>query len=526
MTTASFAESILIESFEYANHDMTPPIGWNCNDHSWLCSNQPKDHNRLPHTGNWYAFTDADDSWMFMELFFSQALRYRFAFWAISDGEYDVEFWGGNGPSPEQMNQLLFTKTVNSGDYIRLAEYVESISSNHQYFGIHATAHEGAYHLTIDDVYIEMVDRYNMEINPYTIDTVLYPNTEITFHYTVQNTGYESLHIYMNGITDFFTNVHFTSNGANASSFYTEPDQIVQCSCTATLRPDITPGTRCWIDIMFTVSCDCITRMATIWADALGQVCEFPLMAHFETPRYLRDGWIVMGDRTPQWKWMTEGENGCMPIDESIGMLGFNASETTTTSLLVSPKMMLNETGNQARLYLYRTDDNPDNEDRINVYLNTEMTLEGATLLETFHRSINLSPAIEESGWYQCDIDFDSPNSPVFILIEAIGDHGADLYLDEIAISNTILPAPTVTVAEAAACADVRIAPNPAKDQIQVSGNGLKLVQLIDITGRLLKSVAAESDNMQMRLEDLKPGMYFINVTTIEGATTHKVLIQ
>ena len=521
---SAMADSLLFDSFEYANHDLNPPIGWICDDASWLCGYLDKDHNRTPHHGNWYAFTNADESWMFMPAFLSNQLRYRFSYWAISDGSYTVEFWAGNGASQGQMSRLLFSAEINGGEYERVSAYIEDLATSYEYFGIHAIASPGAYHCTIDEINVDMVDRYNMEINPYQIDTVMYPNTRITFQYTVQNTGYESLHIYMSALTDFFTNVQFTANGASASSFYTVPDQIVQCSCTATLKPNIAPGTRCWIDIMFTVSCDCITRMTTIWADALGQVDEFPLEAHLDTPQFMRDGWIVLDDRAPQWRWMSEGENGCMPIDDSEGMLGFKASETSRASLLMSPKMALNETGNQARMYLYRTDDNPDREDRVNVYLNTEMTLTGATLLKTIHRSTHLSPAVEEPGWYQCDIDFDSPSSPVFLFIEAVGDHGSDIYLDEIAISNTTLPAPSVTVPESNSHADVRVAPNPAKDLIQVSGEGLTQVQVIDITGRLLKSVIADSENMQLDLEELKPGVYFINATTTEGVSTHKII--
>ena len=62
MTATAFAGSILIEGFEYANHDFVKPIGWVCDDDSWLCGYLEKDHNRIPHTGNWYAFSNADDS--------------------------------------------------------------------------------------------------------------------------------------------------------------------------------------------------------------------------------------------------------------------------------------------------------------------------------------------------------------------------------------------------------------------------------------------------------------------------------
>ena len=524
LTSLVFADSLLIEGFEYANHDMESPVGWVCEDQSWLCGYHEKDHNRIAHTGNWYAFTNADDSWMFMEIYMSTQLRYRYSCWAISDGSYQLEFWGGDSATPDGMTQRFVSATVNSDNYEKISVYIETLSQNHRYFGIHAIATDGAQYLTIDDVFIDKADRYNMEINPYEIDTVIYPGSSVTYSYTVHNTGYESMHIYMTGYSDYFTNVQFTEDGLSSSSFWSEADQITHCTCTATLRPDVQPGSRVWIDIMFTVSCDCITRMSTIWANVLGEVDEFPLDAHFDTPQYLKDGWVVIGDKHSQWSWVTEGADGCQPIDDSPGMLRFNASETNSTSFLVSPKLVLNETGNQVRLYLYRSGSNLTNDGRVNIYLNTEMTPDGATSLGTVHRSIALSPVTEETGWYQYDITFDSPNTPVFLIIEGVGDFAEDLYLDEIAISNTTLPASTVTVAELGTPTEVRVAPNPAKDLIQVSGNGLKLVQLIDATGRLLKSVTAESDVLQLTLEDMEPGLYFIHVTTAKGTSTHKTI--
>lgn len=262
----AYADSLFSESFEYANHDGQTPIGWVCDDDSWLCGYLEKDHNRIAHSGNWYAYTDADDSWMFMEAYTNNQLKYRYYFWAISDGEYDVEFWLGNGPSSDAMTSLLFTKTVNSGEYQHFEEYIESVSSNYQYFGIHATAHESAYHLTIDDIQIDMVNKYDIDVTPISMDTIMMPGGRVAFHYTVQNTGYEPLHIYMNGYSDYFTDIDFYEDGMHYSSFPTEPNQSVEAVCYATLKPDVEMGSRCWVDIMFTVSCDCVTRMATIWA--------------------------------------------------------------------------------------------------------------------------------------------------------------------------------------------------------------------------------------------------------------------
>ena len=268
ITSFSFASSIFMEGFEYANNDLAAPIGWTCSDQSWLCGYMEKDHNRIPHDGNWYAFTNAEDSWMFMPLYFSSALRYRPSFWAISDGTFEVEFWAGHVADPSQMTTMLFSATVSSGTYEKYSEFLENLPSDCEYFGIHAIASEGAYYLTIDDIIIDMVNRYDLEVTPYQFDTIMYPGSRITFEYEVQNTGFEDLIVFMTPYTDFFTNIQFTEDGFNNSSFPTVPNQVVHCSCSATLSPDISPGTLCWMDIMFTVSCDCVTRMATLWVTA------------------------------------------------------------------------------------------------------------------------------------------------------------------------------------------------------------------------------------------------------------------
>lgn len=267
MSSFSFAVCIFSESFEFANHDMTIPIGWNCPDESWLCGYMDKDHNRTAHTGNWYAFTNADDSWMFMQQFIGSQLRYNISYWAISDGTYNVEFWAGNGPDPSQMAQLLFSATVSTGEYEQFADYIETITGDYQYFGIHATAAEGAYHLTIDDIYIDMVNKYDLEVTPYVFDTTLNPGTTITIEFDMQNKGYEDLYVYMTPLTESFTDVSFTADGNNTASFPTVPQQNVHCTCTSTLLPTVEPGSRVWLDIMITVSCDCLERMVTLWVN-------------------------------------------------------------------------------------------------------------------------------------------------------------------------------------------------------------------------------------------------------------------
>ena len=270
LLTVSFAkaDSVFIEGFEYGNHDGEVPIGWTCSDNSWLAGYLEKDHNRIPNSGNWYAYTNANDSWMFMEFFMANDLKYRYHFWAIADGEYDVEIWAGSGPSQSQMTTMLFTRTINNTEYQQFAEYIESLTADYQYFGIHAVAHEGSYHLTIDDFLIDMVVRYEITANPATLYTTALPGSQVEFACTVTNLGYEPANVIISRRSDYFSDIHVYKDGAECTSFHAEPDESVDITGVATFTSDIEPEAYGWADITFTLDCDCASTMFTLWAKA------------------------------------------------------------------------------------------------------------------------------------------------------------------------------------------------------------------------------------------------------------------
>lgn len=262
------ATSIFYESFEYANHDGETPVGWVSDDSSWVCGYLEKDHNRKPHEGNWYAYANANDSWMFMELIMSPDLKYRYSFWAISDGEYDLEIWAGNGPSASQMTDMLVTMTINSDDYQRFSEYIETIAMDYQYFGIHALAHEGASYFTIDDIEVEMVGKFDIIVNPASINTIVAPGEQVEFHCRFTNLGYEPANVIITCYSEYFTDVHLFIDGTACTTFHAEPYESIELTGVATLSPDIEPGTTCWVDIVFSLDCDCATTMFTLMATA------------------------------------------------------------------------------------------------------------------------------------------------------------------------------------------------------------------------------------------------------------------
>lgn len=269
IATTTFAGNLLTEGFEYANHDFEKPIGWVCDDNSWLCGYLEKDHNRLPHSGNWYAFSNAEESWMYMPLYFIESIRYRFTLWAISDGEFQFEIWVGSAPNPDDMHTLFYSTTINNDEYDKVSAYIETIPPDCQYFGFRAVAIDGATYLTIDDIEIDQVEQYTFTAEEITRDTAMYPGTEATFHYLVHNTGYDVVDVTMHPSNEYFTNFTCTCNGVTGMTIPTEPDETVEVTMTATLRPEVQPGTIAWLDIQMTIPCNCNTAMVTFWVTPL-----------------------------------------------------------------------------------------------------------------------------------------------------------------------------------------------------------------------------------------------------------------
>ena len=268
LANLTFADSLLIEGFEYANHDLEKPVGWICDDNSWLCGYLEKDHNRIPHTGNWYAFSDAEDAWMYMPLYLIQSMKYRFTCWAISDTDLQLEFWAGSTPHPDDMHTLLLSETVADGAYEKYSSYVETIPDSCEYIAIHVIGQQGHY-LTIDDIEIDMVEQYSFEAEAITGDTAMYPGSQATFRFLIHNTGYDPVDVTVHPSNDYFTDFSFFADGLSGSTFPTQPDEIVRVTAYATLRPEIEPGTVTWLDILMTIPCGCNTAMVTFWVTPL-----------------------------------------------------------------------------------------------------------------------------------------------------------------------------------------------------------------------------------------------------------------
>ena len=269
MANMSFAGNLLNEGFEYANHDLQVPVGWVSNDGSWLAGYLEKDHNRIPHSGNWYAFSDADDSWMFIELYMFTGMQYRITCWAISDGNCQLEFWAGPSPTASAMHTKFYSTNIGNDTYEKVSHYIETVPNGCNYIGIRAVTNGNATHLTIDDIEVDQVQQYEFIAEPITGDSVMYPGSIGSFRFKVQNVGYDPVDITATPSNEYFTNFSCHFNGNTGMTFPTQPNEVVEVTITATLRPEIEPGTICWLDVNMTIPCNCNTALVTFWVTPL-----------------------------------------------------------------------------------------------------------------------------------------------------------------------------------------------------------------------------------------------------------------
>ena len=53
------------------------------------------------------------------------------------------------------------------------------------------------------------------------------------------------------------------------TTYPTQPDETIEVTAYATLRPEVEPGTVAWLDIQMTIPCNCNTALVTFWVTPL-----------------------------------------------------------------------------------------------------------------------------------------------------------------------------------------------------------------------------------------------------------------
>ena len=265
--TTAFADEILVETFEYGNHDLQIPVGWYCDDNSWLCGQYDKDHNRCAHSGDWYAFAEADDAWMFMPLPIFQGMHYNISLWAITDGAFDLEVKIGAEATPESMLiDFLPLTEVNSTEYVNFTAVYECEIPNMAFIGIHCMRGEGASCLSLDDVVVNMVNQYDFIIKELTTETIeMQPGSTEHFQLMACNTGYDEETLVISYSHEYFSSASFFIDGQQVTRFDLPVMANIIVDVEATLKEDLPLGNMVFLDVMLGSTHNCHTGMASFW---------------------------------------------------------------------------------------------------------------------------------------------------------------------------------------------------------------------------------------------------------------------
>ncbi|MBS1689717.1 MAG: choice-of-anchor J domain-containing protein, partial [Bacteroidetes bacterium] len=174
--------------------------------------------------------------------------------------------------------------------------------------------------------------------------------------------------------------------------------------------------------------------------------------------------------------------NPSAPTHTGSGMATFNSWSITKSgeATLVTPAMDFSVyTGGTNRLsfWLYKSEDfssgwGGNEDDSINVWINTSPDLSGASYMGTYMNGINSTPTVSSQGWYQYTITIPSSfssSSSVYVIFDGVSDYESDLYLDDVSVDH---------IAPCSGIPTVDLVPSPGKivgcsgSKVTISGTG------------------------------------------------------
>ena len=72
----------------------------------------------------------------------------------------------------------------------------------------------------------------------------------------------------------------------------------------------------------------------------------------------------------------------------------------------------------------------------------------------------------------------------------------------------------------------MKVAPNPAHSQVELTVNGTAQVNIYNIMGQLIKSVGTVNNSTQVDISGLNPGVYLISANQNGKISSQKLIVQ
>jgi len=144
--------------------------------------------------------------------------------------------------------------------------------------------------------------------------------------------------------------------------------------------------------------------------------------------------------------------------------------------------------------------------------------------------------SVEGEGEYQAGEKVDIKATPVDVDWEFKNWTGDIEYVDDPEAATTIIVMPEKNISltanfnfvsvEDISGVELSVYPNPARDEFYIeSSEIIKQIRLIDISGQVVKDIAVDALNAKINVNNLRAGVYFIQIFTKEGLSTKRVQV-
>lgn len=75
--------------------------------------------------------------------------------------------------------------------------------------------------------------------------------------------------------------------------------------------------------------------------------------------------------------------------------------------------------------------------------------------------------------------------------------------------------------------AEISMYPNPARDFIHISAEGMSAtITVLDVTGRAMMVEQAQGKQVSLDVSDLAPGIYFVDIVSADKRVSKKLVIE
>ena len=140
-----------------------------------------------------------------------------------------------------------------------------------------------------------------------------------------------------------------------------------------------------------------------------------------------------------------------------------------------------------------------------------------------YFKELQLPTTITDGNWEALHFDFSSEIGTAYNRLVIIPDFESRSqdnisYFDQVSFSS-------VAGFQNVFFNSLKLVPNPAKNWVHISGDfdAITAVEILDIQGKLVKEIVSFQD--QINISDLKGGLYFVQITSINKSMVKKLVV-